>query len=181
MNIRAFLEHVYEGKKRKTGAKASSHPIAVRKILVDEGIKEEAILNAALLHDVLEDTSITKEYLRLRFGDKVAELVDLVSKLSSWNTSYCKMKGSLDDMEQAWSVHPESVLIKMADRLHNLQTIHGFSPEKQNEYIDETNDMLLPLFERIIKNNRLSYLQKSLLSLYDRLEKETRKASNHHR
>ncbi len=168
-NIHLLLEHVFEGRKRKTGDPYITHPYAVKEILENVGINEISILNAALLHDVLEDTDIQKVYLTIRFGQKIANIVEILSKKNIWNTSYCTMKNNLDEMEGVWLYYPEAVIIKMADRLHNLQTIHGFSYNKQREYIKETKQLLLPLFKLIIEKNHLGYLKKPIEILYNKL------------
>ena len=82
------------------------------------------------------------------------------------------MKSNLDEMETVWYDFPEVVLIKMADRLHNLQTISGFSIEKQKEYLHETKDLLLPLFKKILKRNHLGHLKSSLETLVQQLSQE---------
>lgn len=172
MRIEQFMEHVFSGKIRKTGDSYTSHPYAVRDLLIKQGVTEQSILDAAVLHDVIEDSHITKDYLSLRFGAKVAEIVSILSKSTAWLTSYCKMKSNLDQMENQWVQYPEAILIKMADRLHNLQTINGFKPEKQKEYLKETTEMLMPLFSSIIRQNNLSSLDKPFKGLYSELEKE---------
>lgn len=172
MNIPALLEFLFQGKKRKDGSPFTSHFYAVRDILREEGISDENILNAALLHDVLEDTSITKEYLQFHFGKDVAEIIDLMSKWDSWKTVHCKMKGNIDEMENIWRRYPESTLIKMADRLHNLMTIDGFKKEKQREYIQETKEILLPLFQLSIRKTGFEEIKKPMRGILHRMEQE---------
>lgn len=172
MNIKAFIEFVYKDKKRKTGASASSHPIAVRQILLNEGITDEETLHAALLHDVLEDTYISKRYLEHHFGKNVSDIVESLSKRSEWNTSYCRMKGALDDMEMIVLEKPEATLIKMADRLHNLITINGFTIKKQRQYLNETEDVLIPIFKDILENNSLGLLTSPMKNLFKQLERQ---------
>jgi len=157
MQIDEFLDYLYGGKKRKNGEPAVSHCYAVRDILKAEGIREESILLAALLHDVIEDHYIHYEYVALRFGEKIARLVELLSKNPAWNTSYCRMKSAMDEVEKSWADHPEAVLIKMADRLHNLRTAEGLKLNKRHAYVTETYEILIPLFECAIKNNNTAY------------------------
>ncbi len=159
MDIEHFIEFIYEGKIRKTGEKATSHFDAVRDILIEAGIADKIVLDAALLHDVLEDTRISKNYLALHFGEKVADIVDSLSKHQYWHTPYCKLKNHIDTIEASslYSYSQEVLLIKMADRLHNLQTLHGFSPAKQQEYIQETYEYLLPLFERLNHKDHFNF------------------------
>ncbi|QQS59893.1 bifunctional (p)ppGpp synthetase/guanosine-3',5'-bis(diphosphate) 3'-pyrophosphohydrolase [Candidatus Peregrinibacteria bacterium] len=172
MNIPALIEHLFKDKKRKNGAPYTSHFYAVRDILMEAGVDDQDTLDAALLHDVLEDTSLSKAYIKFKFGAEVTSIVEFLSKWERWKTSHCKMKGNLDDMEVIWKHYPESTLIKMADRLHNLQTIDGFKPEKQREYIHETKDLLLPLFRMSIKKNALEKFNAPMQKILQRLEQE---------
>lgn len=169
MNIDNFLDFLYAGKKRKNGQPVVSHFYAVRDILKAEGIKEESILNAALLHDVIEDRHLNFEYLALKFGDKVAKLVEILSKNPGWNTSYVKMKSSMDLVESSWADYPEAIIIKMADRLHNLRTAEGLKLERRREYIEETNGILIPLFEYVLKTNKLGYYKNVINNLLKKI------------
>lgn len=167
MKVDSFLEFLYGDKKRKNGEPAVSHCYLVRQILKDEGIREESILNAAMLHDVIEDYYLNRAYLELKFGEKVAKLVEILSKNPAWNTNYCKMKSSMDEVVGSWADYPEAVVIKMADRLHNLRTAEGLKMKKRRMFSEETDEILIPLFVCIIKNNRHSYywqVMKNLLA-----------------
>ena len=167
-----MIEFVYRHKKRKTGEGYVTHLYAVKRILQEEGVSDPTILNAALLHDVLEDTQIPKEYLAIKFGKRVADIVWVLSKDSRWKTDYCKMKSNLDEI--AMEKYPAAMLIKMADRLHNLQTIHGFLPEKQQEYLDETKQMLVPVFKNLINKMCLGELRNYGVSILRKLNQEIR-------
>jgi len=156
MNVHALINLLHQGQKRKTGEPYTSHLYAVRDILIEEGIRDKTILESALLHDTLEDSDITNEYLALWFGSKVAGIVDVVSKSPAWHTSYCRMKSNLNEMQLAWIQYPEAILIKMADRLHNLRTIQGFSQEKQQAYLRETKEHLLPLFQETLRHRSIA-------------------------
>lgn len=179
MNINALLEFLHKGQQRKTGDAYTSHLYEVHNILRKAGIKDKDLLDAALLHDVLEDTYISKDYLRLRFGERVAEIVDIVSKESFWNTKYLQMKGTLDEMEERWTDYPEAVLIKIADRLHNLQTIHGFKKEKRKEYMNETKELLVPMFQTVIHKKSFGRFQKPAELLIKKMEKEIVQIEKH--
>lgn len=172
MNIQFFIHRAYKGKKRKTGDPYTSHLYAVKNILKEAGVHAEYILDAALLHDILEDTNFTKEYLAFRFGKKIADLVSVVSKIEHWNTSYCRMKSNLDYMEHSWKIHPEAIVIKMADRLHNLKTIYGFRNEKKKEYIGETENFLIPLFQKFLQEIDLGILKNPANNLLLQIENE---------
>jgi (p)ppGpp synthase/HD superfamily hydrolase len=178
MDTEALLEHLYRGKKRKTGDPAVSHLFEVKKILEDEGITEETILNAALLHDVLEDININKEYISYKFGDRVLKLVELMSKETIWHTSFCRAKSNLDEMEMVIKDYPETIIIKMADRLHNLETIRGFKIEKQKEYLNETKTLLIPLFECALKRSNFVNYKKVIKSLLEKINKEIKIIEN---
>jgi len=110
--------------------------------------------------------------LALKFGDKIGKLVEILSKNSDWNTSYCKMKSSMDEIEGSWEDYPEAVVIKMADRLHNLYTIDGFNTAKQEEYIQETEELLIPVFERIYESKNFSHFKTVIEKLLAKLKAE---------
>jgi len=179
MQISDLLEHVHRGQKRKGGEPYTSHLYAVCDILKNEGIKEKTVLDTALLHDILEDSSISKEYLALKFGDRVADIVEFLTKNIAWNTAYCRTKSNLDEMEMIWGEYPEAVIIKMADRLHNLRTISGFSLPKQHDYLTETTECLLPLFTKILKKIQVGYFKKYMRGLLTKLKHESRSITKH--
>lgn len=174
MNIELFLDRLYQQKRRKTGEPAVNHLYAVRQLLVEQGVDDDEVLTAALLHDVLEDTDLSRDYLSLRFGDRVAHIVNLLSKKEMWNTSYCRMKSAMDEMEAEWTEYPEAIVIKMADRLHNLMTIHGFDAEKQKEYLAETEETLMPVFELILEKVPLERYRIPVSNLYEQLDRLNR-------
>lgn len=174
MTAKALVEFLYSGKKRKTGDPACTHPIAVMQILKRQGVENASLLDAALLHDVLEDFDLDKQYLHYHFGKKVSDIVEILSKMKKWNTSYCRMKEALDDLAMHFFKYPEACLIKIADRQHNLMTVHGFSPEKQAEYYHETQNVLIPFFEEFYKQYFGAYKQ-VYFQLMENLKKETQK------
>ncbi len=159
---------LHQGQVRKSGEPFILHPIAVSLILLDAKATEDCVVTG-LLHDVLEDTHVKKEYIAFKFGDRVADIVDLLSKSPRWQTSYCRMKSNLDEMELSWAKYPEAIVVKMADRIHNLQTISGFPPAKQDEYLLETTEVLLPLFKRIVKNNNFHSYKNTIRFLLQEL------------
>lgn len=130
---------------RKSGEPYITHPVEVYKILKDEwGIKDENYLIAALLHDVIEDTDVTPEEIKLRFGDEVLELVSGVTKLKS-STDRETLKKVLDKSY----INPGVALIKLADRLHNMRTLQFMKPEKQIAKSQETLDIYTRLAESL--------------------------------
>lgn len=172
MNAARFAEIIHKGQKRRTGDAYVSHLYAVRNHLIDAGITEPQILDAALLHDCLEDGDISKEYLSFRFGQSIADIVDALSKETAWHTNYCRMKSNLEALERAWVPYPEAIVIKIADRLHNLQTLDGFSLQKRAEYLQETTHELVPLFRKVLLTGAASKYSRPIQSLLDSLENE---------
>lgn len=172
MSIPDFLESLYEGQKRKTGENATSHFYAVKEILETAGVTEKYILDAALLHDVLEDTPATKGHLVSKFGKTIANMVEILSKEEMWHTRYCKLKSYVYTLETCAIYYPEIILIKMADRLHNLQTIHVFSPKKKEEYLIETTDYLMPIFE---KAKCFAPRKEAFIKIFDLIKREVEK------
>lgn len=166
-----LLEHLHQGQKRKDGSAYTTHLYAVREILETAGVTDKTLLAAALLHDILEDSALSKEYLALKFGERVADIVEFLTKNAAWNTAYCRMKSNLDEMETIWMDYPEAILIKMADRLHNLRTITGFTLAKQREYLTETTDCLMPLFVTIGNRNHRGF-KKYIQRLLPQLQQE---------
>ena len=171
-NAEALIEYLYREKKRKTGEPYTNHMYAVRDILMQAGVTDKTLLITSLLHDVLEDTDLSKDYINFRFGKNVANIVELLSKDRLWGTSYCRIKSSMDTMEAAWMEYPEAMLIKIADRLHNLQTIHGFTLQKQKRYIAETKECLVPAFEKAVKLNHIGRFNKPIKYIFKKLLKE---------
>ncbi len=140
----------HEGQKRRTGDPYVTHPIAVAQILATYGL-DTATLAAALLHDVVEDTEITLADLERDFGDEVALLVDGVTKLD-------RIKFSSREEQQAATIRKMAVamardirvlLIKLADRTHNMRTIDPLPEEKRRRVASETLDVYAPLAHRL--------------------------------
>jgi RelA/SpoT family (p)ppGpp synthetase len=153
---RAEKEHA--GQVRKSGEPYFSHCVAVAHILADMNLDAEAV-SAALLHDTLEDTSLTLEDLRTEFGASVAMLVDGVSKLTNLpiNVSQHEKDARKQDREMeyirkmllAMGDDVRVVLVKLADRLHNMRTLGFMLPHKQAEIAKETMDIFAPLANRL--------------------------------
>lgn len=150
--IRAYnvAEVAHAGQVRESGDPYISHPMAVVEILLDLGMDTESLV-AALLHDVVEDTDVTLDDLRKNFGDEVALLVDGVTKLS-------QMKYSSKEQQQAENVRKmllamakdvRVIIIKLADRMHNMRTINYKREEKRREKARETMEVYAPLAHRL--------------------------------
>ena len=145
-----FSEAAHEGQFRKSGEPYISHPIAVAKILAQWHLDSQA-LTAALLHDVMEDTAVTKTEIATRFGKPVAELVDGVSKLDriEFETQEQAQAENFRKMLLAMARDVRVILIKLADRLHNMRTLDGVQPEKRARIARETLEIYAPIANRL--------------------------------
>ncbi|MBQ9973299.1 MAG: bifunctional (p)ppGpp synthetase/guanosine-3',5'-bis(diphosphate) 3'-pyrophosphohydrolase [Firmicutes bacterium] len=141
---------MHQGQLRKSGEPYLIHPIAVAKILAELGMDEETIC-AGLLHDVVEDTEYTNEDLRADFGDEIELLVDGVTKLGSfkYESKEERQAENLRKMFLAMSKDIRVLVIKLADRLHNLRTINYMSQQKIQEKCMETLEIYAPLAARL--------------------------------
>ena len=145
-----FAKNAHEGQKRATGEDYIIHPIAVMEILIDIEVDQETLI-ASLLHDVAEDTEYGLDDIKQRFGEDVAQLVDGVTKLNKIHFS-SKEEVQAENFRKMFLSMAEDirvVLIKLADRLHNMRTIGFKSPEKQKEKAQETLDIYAPLAHRL--------------------------------
>jgi guanosine-3',5'-bis(diphosphate) 3'-pyrophosphohydrolase len=150
---RAYMtaKNAHMDQKRKSGEPYIIHPLCVAIILADLELDKETII-AGLLHDVLEDTILTEEQLRRIFGNEVAELVDGVTKLTqiSWTSDKIELQAeNLRKMFLAMAKDIRVILIKLADRLHNMRTLQYMTPEKQKEKARETLDIYAPIAQRL--------------------------------
>ena len=178
MNITAFVELLHKGQRRRTGEKYTTHLYAVRDHLVHAGVKDKELLCAALLHDSLEDSYITKEFLEFRFGKRVADIVDVLTKEEGWITRFVKAKSSADFIGISLDDYPEAVVVKLADLIHNIETIQGFSPPKRKKYLSETREFLFPLFYNSLNDERLKEYHHALQYLLKKLEDSIRKQTS---
>ena len=140
----------HEGQRRATGEPYVTHPIASAQILADLGIDPVAVA-AALLHDVPEDTDFSLADIEERFGPEVVHLVDGVTKLSKFSTHGHEQQQAenIRKMFLAMAEDIRVVLIKLADRLHNMRTLHGLPSEKQARIARQTMEIYAPLAERL--------------------------------
>ena len=146
----AYANEKHQNQKRKDGSPYIIHPLAVAEIVAEMGLDMDAILGA-LLHDCIEDTDASHEDIEKLFGKTVAELVEGVTKLTKANfstTEQAQME-NLRKMFMAMSKDIRVVLIKIADRLHNMRTMQYQSPAKQVSKCRETMDIYAPLAHRL--------------------------------
>ncbi|MGH3745479.1 MAG: HD domain-containing protein, partial [Mycobacteriales bacterium] len=141
-------ELAHRGQMRNSGAPYISHPVAVAQILADLGMDVPTIL-AAILHDTVEDTEVELEVIRRDFGELVALVVDGVTKLDRVRYGESAQAETVRKMVIAMSRDPRVLVVKLADRLHNMRTL-GFQPEdKQERTARETLEILAPLAHRL--------------------------------
>ena len=145
-----FSRRMHEGQTRKSGEPYMTHPLEVMDIIADLRL-DVASLVAGLLHDVVEDTETTVEDIRNRFGDDVAFLVDGVTKLSKFrfNTREEAQAETIRKMIVAMSRDLRVILVKLADRLHNMRTLKYMSESGQERKSQETMDIYAPLAHRL--------------------------------
>lgn len=144
-------EHYHRGQLRKSGDPYITHPLAVTLILAELGMTEPTLC-AALLHDTVEDTSYTVEQLTADFGPEVAALVDGVTKLDKITYGDSAKAETLRKMVIAMSRDIRVLVIKLADRLHNMRTLGFLRPDKQNRIAKETLEIFAPLAHRLGMN-----------------------------
>lgn len=155
-----FSEEAHRGQYRTSGAHYISHPLAVAETLASWCLDTQAI-SAALLHDVMEDTHITKAQIVAHFGETIADLVDGVSKLGrienqSWEEAQAD---SLRKMLLAMAHDVRVILVKLADRLHNMHTLEAIRPDKRRRIAQETMDIYAPIANRLGLNAIYQELQ----------------------
>ncbi len=159
-NAYSFGQGAHSGQFRKSGEPYISHPVAVARILGTLHL-DAPTLTAALLHDVVEDTDISKAEISERFGEPVAELVDGVSKLAKieFQTQEEAQAENFCKMLLAMARDVRVILIKLADRLHNMRTLEAMLPEKQRSIARETLEIYAPIAHRLGLNNIYQELQ----------------------
>ena len=149
-----FGERAHTGQLRKSGEPYITHPIAVALILADWFLDHQALI-AALLHDVMEDTGVTKLEIADQFGKPVADLVDGLSKLErlEFQTKEDAQAENFRKMLLAMARDIRVILVKLADRLHNMRTLDAMNPDKQKRIARETMDIYAPIANRIGLNS----------------------------
>jgi RelA/SpoT family (p)ppGpp synthetase len=145
-----FAEQAHDGQQRRSGEAYVTHPLAVAGILADMHMDHQSLM-AAMLHDVIEDTGIAKEAIAAQFGPTIAELVDGVSKLTQMNfeTKAEAQAENFQKMAMAMARDIRVILVKLADRLHNMRTLDSMPHEKSRRIARETLEIYAPIANRL--------------------------------
>lgn len=173
-----FAEQCHSGQMRQSGDPYITHPLAVANILADMRLDHESLM-AALLHDVIEDTGVSKGQISRRFGRIVADLVDGVSKLSGieFETKAQLQAESFQKMTLAMSKDIRVVLVKLADRLHNMRTLGVLAPEKRRRIARETLEIYAPIAQRLgINDVRIEFEDLGFANMYPLRHRRLREA-----
>ena len=173
-----FSEKCHLGQMRQSGDPYITHPLAVANILADLHMDHESLI-AALLHDVIEDTGVSKGQISRRFGRTVADLVDGVSKLGEIESASRaeQQAESFQKMTLAMSRDIRVMLVKLADRLHNMRTLGVLSPEKRRRIARETIDIYAPIAQRLgINDIRLEFEDLGFAAMYPLRHRRLREA-----
>ena len=149
-----YADIAHDGVTRKSGEPYILHPIAVSSILSHMRLDAETLM-AALLHDVIEDTEFNKDDISKNFGHTVAELVDGVTKLSHSSDKEYNKAASFRKILQATLQDPRVIIIKLADRYHNMTTLGSLRPDKRRRIAQETFDIFVPM-ARIVGMNEMA-------------------------
>ncbi|MCG8097749.1 MAG: HD domain-containing protein, partial [Candidatus Thiodiazotropha taylori] len=186
---RAYLfgAEAHVGQHRKTGEPYIYHPVAVARILANMRMDYKCLM-AAILHDVIEDTPTAKEQLADTFDAEIAQLVDGVSKLSKidFNSQAEAQAASLRKMLLAMTKDIRVILIKLADRLHNMRTLGVMRPDKSRRIAKETLDIFAPIANRLGINSLRIELEELGFAAYwpmryRALQRAVADARGHHR
>lgn len=149
-----YADIAHDGITRKSGEPYILHPIAVTCILAHMRLDAETLM-AALLHDVIEDTDFNKDDITEKFGKTVAELVDGVTKLSHSSDKEYNKAASFRKILQATLQDPRVIIIKLADRYHNMTTLESLRPDKRARIAQETFDIFVPM-ARLVGMNEMA-------------------------
>jgi len=163
-----YAEQAHEGQIRHSGDAYISHPLAVASILSEMHMDHQSLM-AAMLHDVIEDTGITKTAIKSQFGNTVADLVDGVSKLNkiTFSSRAEAQAENFQKMAMAMAKDLRVILVKIADRLHNMRTLKVLTPDKRRRIARETLDIYAPIANRLGMNNvRIEFEELGFKALY---------------
>ena len=173
-----YAEQAHDGQKRSSGEPYVTHPLAVATILANLHMDHQALI-AALLHDVIEDTGISKEAVARQFGEAVAELVDGVSKLTQikFESKAEAQAENFRKMVLAMAEDIRVIIVKLADRLHNMRTLGALRADKKRRIARETLDIYAPIANRLgINTLRLELEDLSFQAIYPMRYERLRRA-----
>jgi len=163
-----YAEQAHDGQRRRSGEAYVSHPLAVAEILADMHMDHQSLM-AAMLHDVIEDTGITRDALAEQFGEPVANLVDGVSKLAQikFGSRAEAQAENFQKMALAMAKDIRVILVKLADRLHNMRTLGVLRPDKRRRIAKETLEIYAPIANRLGMNTmRIEFEELGFAALY---------------
>lgn len=163
-----YAEQAHEGQRRRSGEPYVTHPLAVAGILAEMHMDHQSLM-AAMLHDVIEDTGIAKQALGEQFGEAVAELVDGVSKLTQieFQSRAEAQAENFQKMALAMAKDIRVILVKLADRLHNMRTLGVLKPEKRRRIARETLEIYAPIAQRLgMHNVRVEFEDLGFAAMY---------------
>ena len=163
-----YAENAHDGQFRRSGEDYVTHPLAVAEILREMHMDHQSLI-AAMLHDVIEDTGITREAIESQFGETVANLVDGVSKLNQieFSTRAEAQAENFQKMALAMAKDIRVILVKIADRMHNMRTLEVLSPDKQKRIARETLEIYAPIANRLgMHSIRLEFEERGFKTLY---------------
>lgn len=165
----AFACEMHAGQTRKSGEPYISHPLAVATYLAEQQLDDDTIITA-LLHDTVEDTRADSSTVKTMFGESVAEMVDGVTNLTALPLAslHDKQSANIRKMLEASSKNLRVVLVKLADRLHNMRTIKAMPPEKQITKARETMEFYAPLAGRLGMQKMREELEDLAFSVLDK-------------
>jgi GTP pyrophosphokinase len=163
-----YAEQAHDGQKRRSGEAYITHPLAVADILAHMHMDHQSLM-AAMLHDVIEDTGISKKAISRQFGDSVADLVDGVSKLTQieFESHAEKQAENFQKMALAMANDLRVILVKLADRLHNMRTLGAMPADKKRRIAKETLEIYAPIAHRLGMNDmRLEFEDRGFYAMY---------------
>lgn len=163
-----YAEQAHDGQKRRSGEAYITHPLAVADILAQMHMDHQSLM-AAMLHDVIEDTGISKKAIAKQFGDAVADLVDGVSKLTQFEfESHAeKQAENFQKMALAMANDLRVILVKLADRLHNMRTLGAMPNDKKRRIAKETLEIYAPIAHRLGMNDlRMEFEDRGFYAMY---------------
>jgi len=182
-----YAEQAHDGQRRRSGEPYVTHPLAVSNILANMHMDYQSLM-AAMLHDVIEDTGVTKEALAAQFGEAVAELVDGVSKLTqiTFEDKAVAQAENFQKMVMAMSQDIRVIIVKLADRLHNMRTLGALRPDKKRRIARETLEIYARIAGRLgINTIRVELEDLSFQAIYpmraERIKRAVAKARGNRR